>query len=629
VFLRRPQDAAARLLFLFCTLLPTGAVNNNQADLFDSRAYWAEILLNRLDWIFIVTPLLMHLTLVFPVPKPFLHRHGWLVPALLYGLAPGNFLLMLAVSGDWATAFWPAYNILAPLWSSLGLLVMIASVAHSVRTVRDPVPRAQMRWVALGLLVGLVTPSVLYALGPLLDPGSTWIDALGSGVFLALPLSLGIAILRYRLWDIDVLLNRTLVYGALTVSIVGLYVLVVGALGGLLQAAGNPLIALVATGLVAVLFGPLRDRLQRLVNHLLYGQRDEPYAVLSRLGQRLEGTLAPDTVLPTLVETVATALKLPYVGIMLAQEAGEAVAAAHGTPSADPLRVPLVYQGTPVGALLLAPRAPGEAWSRADRRLLADLAHQAGAAVHGVLLARDLQRLMGDLRRSRERLVLAREEERRRMRRDLHDELAPALAALALTASTAGDLIPSDPEAAAELVARLHTALRGAVGDIRRLVYDLRPPVLDELGLVAAIRERAAQYTLQPRAGAGQNGAAGLQVEVEAPESLPPLPAAVEVAAYRIVQEALMNAARHAGAQHCCIRLAVAGDLEVEVLDDGAGIPAGHPVGVGLGSMRERAEELGGRCVIQRRGPAGGTRVWACVPLQGGADGAVTHPHCR
>jgi signal transduction histidine kinase len=170
--------------------------------------------------------------------------------------------------------------------------------------------------------------------------------------------------------------------------------------------------------------------------------------------------------------------------------------------------------------------------------------------------------------------------------------------------------------------------LRGAVGDIRRLVYDLRPPVLDELGLAAAIRERATQYAAPRGGGSGQNGAAGLQVEVDAPETLPPLPAAVEVAAYRIVQEALMNAARHAGAQHCRIRLAVAGDLEVEVLDDGTGIPAGHRVGVGLDSMRERAEELGGRCVIQQRGPAGGTRVWACLPLQGGTDGAATHPHC-
>jgi len=165
-----------------------------------------------------------------------------------------------------------------------------------------------------------------------------------------------------------------------------------------------------------VLVQPLRQRLQRGVNRLLYGERDEPYAVLSRLGRRLEGTLAPDAVLPAIVETVAGALKLPYAAIALREGECLAVVAAFGQPVGDPLRLPLVYRHEAVGELLLAPRAPGEPFSPADRRLLDDLARQAGVAAHAV-------RLTADLQRSRERLVTLREEERRRLRRDPHDGL--------------------------------------------------------------------------------------------------------------------------------------------------------------------------------------------------------------
>ena len=454
---------------------------------------------------------------------------------------------------------------------------------------------------------------------------------------LILPLSLGAPILRYRLWDIDILINRALVYGALTACVVGLYVLVVGALGTLLQARGGLAASLAATGLVAVLFQPLRERLQRGANRLLYGERDEPYAVLARLGRRLEGTLAPEAVLPTVVATVREALKLPYAAIALGEGADGAIAAAAGAPdqrpgAPDPLRLPLVHRGEPVGQLLLAPRAPGEPLTTADRRLLDDLAHQAGAAVHAV-------RLTADLQRARERLVLAREEERRRLRGDLHDDLAPALAALALTAATASDLIDTDPAGAKGLVAELHRAIRATVGDIRRLVYDLRPPTLDELGLVAAVRERAAQVDGARRVGPGGGGAddpPGLRVAVAAPECLPPLPAAVEVAAYRIVQEALMNVVRHARARTCTILLALTEDtagvrrLEVDVVDDGVGLPAGYRAGVGLRSMRERAAELGGACTVEQ-GVAGGTHVAAWLPVPAGdgegQDGPATHPH--
>src|SRR5262249_29482418 len=237
--------------------------------------------------------------------------------------------------------------------------------------------------------------------------------------------ALAIAILRHHLFDIDTILNRTLVYGGLTGIVVGLYVLIVGMLSTAFQSQGNLLIALVATGAVSVLFQPLRLWLQRVVDRLLFGERNNPYAVLSRLGRRLETALAPEAVLPAIVETVAQALKLPSVGIALRDGERFLLSAEYGVPSSTPITFPLVYQSEIVGQLRVAPRAPDETFTDADKRLLEDIAHQAGIAVHAT-------RLTADLQRSRERLVSAREEERRRRRRELHDGIGPGPAGLTL-----------------------------------------------------------------------------------------------------------------------------------------------------------------------------------------------------
>jgi signal transduction histidine kinase len=425
-------------------------------------------------------------------------------------------------------------------------------------------------------------------------------DIRSVGVFslLVVPVFTYIAILRYHLYDIDVVINRTLVYGALSACVVGIYVLTVVAFGALFQTQGNLAISLLATGLVAVLFQPLRSRLQRGVNRLMYGERDDPYAVISRLGRRLEATLAPDTVLPTLVETIAQALKLPYVAILLKEGEGFRTAAAYGSPRGEPETLPLVYQREELGRLLLSPRSPGEGFSDADRRLLEDLARQAEVAVHAVRLTTDLQH-------SRERLVATREEERRRLRRDLHDGLGAQLAGLNVQAGTLRRLIPRDLDAADEVVVELGDELRSAIADIRRLVYNLRPPALDDLGLAEALRRLAERY--------GSEGEQ-LRVSVEAREDLPNLPAAVEVAVYRITQEALTNVARHAQARSCVVRLVVNDDVALEIVDDGVGIPAERSAGVGLSSMHERASELGGSCVVQSV-PKGGTQVLVRLPL--------------
>jgi signal transduction histidine kinase len=418
---------------------------------------------------------------------------------------------------------------------------------------------------------------------------------------LLVPVFTYVAILRHNLYDIDLVINRTLVYGSLTACVVAIYVLAVVALGTLFQAQGNLAVSLSATGLVAVVFQPLRGRLQRSVNRLMYGERDDPYAVISRLGKRLEAAIEPEAVLPTVVETIAQALKLPYAAILLEEEGQFRTAASYGSPTDEPEVLPLVYQREEIGRLVLSPRAPGEEFSDADRGLLEDLARQAEVAVHAV-------RLTDDLQRSRERLVATREEERRRLRRDLHDGLGAQLAGLNVQTGTLRRLIPSDPGAADELVVELREELRGAISDIRRLVYDLRPPALDDLGLVEAMRQLAERYDSKDST---------LRVVVEAPEDLPDLPAAVEVAVYRITQEALTNVARHARATTCAVRLAVNDDVTLEIVDDGVGIPSGRSAGVGLSSLRERAEELGGRCRAEPA-PEGGTRVLARLPLTKG-----------
>jgi signal transduction histidine kinase len=238
-----------------------------------------------------------------------------------------------------------------------------------------------------------------------------------------------------------------------------------------------------------------------------------------------------------------------------------------------------------VGALVLAPRS---ALRDADGPLLDDLARQAAAAVHAA-------RLTDELQRSRQRLVAGREEERRRLRRDLHDGLGPQLAAQTLKAGSARALYALRPEEADALLADLEADAAHALADLRRVVEDLRPPALDELGLVGALRAAVARF-----------GAGPPSIDVVATE-LPALPAAVEVAAFRITEEAVTNAVRHSGAQHCTVRLFPGdGVLTVEVCDDGVGIVPGQTEGVGLGSMRERAAELGGRCEVAGTEAPGG-----------------------
>jgi two-component system, NarL family, sensor kinase len=311
-------------------------------------------------------------------------------------------------------------------------------------------------------------------------------------------------------------------------------------------------------------------------------------------------------VLQEVVSTLAAALRLPYVRLeLLGPNDVPEVSAAYGTPSGQQIVLPIRAEGTLLGRLELDAGAGREPFGPADQRLLDDLAGQLSGAARTVLLARALQR-------SRERLVLAREEERRRLQRDLHDGVGPTLAAQSMQLEVAAGLVRTDPDAAARLLKQLGSSTQSLIADVRQIVEDLRPATLNQLGLVSSIRE----YTRTFDGIAGDEHPDGFAVHVAADGELGELPAAVEVAAFRIAVEAVTNAARYSQGRTCVVRLSRTDSLYLSIVDDGAGLqPRIGGSGVGLVSMHERAAELGGECVITSRAGTSGTVVRVRIPV--------------
>ncbi len=406
---------------------------------------------------------------------------------------------------------------------------------------------------------------------------------------LFLPTAIMIAVVREELLDIRLVVSRSLLYGALTVGVAITYVGLVTSVQALL----NPDPALLGPALIAVTlaaaFEPARRLLQHMVDRALYGDRHDPVRAVSRIGERLAGTGVG-----AVPEAVGEALRLPYVCV---ESKSGVTDGSWGEPGERIHAIPLDYDGRTVGALVIGLRPGEQQPATPDLAVLELLAVPLAAALHATDLTRQLQH-------SRERIVAAREEERRRIRRDLHDGLGPTLAGAAFQADAVRNLLTFDPDRAAALLTELRSEVGGAVAEVRRLVDGLRPPDLDQLGLLGALRERAVRLSWRA-------DGTPIEVRVRAPERLPALPAAVEVAAYRIAIEALTNAARHARASHVDLRIEIGEGLRLEVCDDGSPVDeeTAWTPGVGITSMQERAAELGGRCV------AGQGRVVATLPL--------------
>lgn len=473
------------------------------------------------------------------------------------GTLPDGFLL-LPVVGAWS-AVWSAGDV---RWV-LSMLVGVAALA--TRYVRGgEVVRRQLLWVmvATGFLLAAVVPWALVARTPLV-------------VLFAIPLlpaAIAVSILRHGLLDIRFVLARGITYLLLSGLVFAGYALLVLVLSGVASAL-----------LVALLALPLRAVLQTAVERVLYGDRGDPARVATKVGGAL-GDLSAG------LDAVRTTMRLPYVAI---HAGGDGLVGSSGSPGVALVTLPLSDGAT----LDVGLRAGESRLAPADARVLAMLAGPLSVAVSAT-------RAAGELQLARERLITAREEERRRLRRDLHDGLGTLLTGVVLSADAAANTSLTRPEESATLLAGVRSDLRSAVHEVRRLVDDLRPVAVDELGLVPALEVRAAQTVRR---------ADGARLEVTVETDLDqPLPAALEVAAYRIATEAVTNVVRHADASRATIRVRVRdGALEVEVCDDGHATAWGS--GVGTASMRERAEELGGTCE-RGPGPDGGL-VRARIPI--------------
>ena len=568
---------------------------------FDGAARWAFMMLTQPLFLLAWGAGLAWL-LLFPTPLSIARRFDLLWGAAMVGpvIAWAAAVAVLAVTVGSATG-WMRASILvqsgitvAVLVATLGLLAV--RLAAALRAEPGSVPRQQLLWVAgSAAAAGLLTLSLW--LVPQLLTGTAMLpgEVIGAPGLLFVA-GFGIAMARHRMFDLDPLLARTLVYLGLTLAAV----LVCLATSALLAAGFGTVAparaAAVGAVVAALAVSPLRARLGRWVNQALYGDRDDPYAALSRVAATVAARGVADG---AVAEDIRRALRAPCVRIECPD--GRVVLAGPGDAlAAGTVDVPLGRLGQANGRMQVAVRAPGDRYSPGERRLLDDIAGQISAALHE-------QTLAGELQLSRERIVTAREEERRALRRALHDEVGPTMASVSLRAETARRLLHGSPDsraAADPLLAGICADASTAAESLRAMAYDLRPPALDELGLARALATRAAPTS-------------DLQVTVtdstlDRP-GRPPLSAAVEAALYRIAVAALDNAARHGRARHCSITLTRSDQqVEMTITDDGVGLPLDKAPGVGISSMRERAAELGGTCTVTTG--SSGTIVLAALP---------------
>ena len=537
----------------------------------------------------------------------------------------GQFLAALRPETAAAVIFNVAYLLIVPL-----SLVSVASLFVRRRRA-DATVRQQLKFfmyagvlVLIGVAASAVGNTIGGAAGTLYDVGaSILVTSVG-----AVPVAAGLAILRYRLYDIDVVISRTLVYGALAVLITGVYVGIAVGIGELVGSGGKPNLGLsiLATAIVAVGFQPARERLQRISNRLVYGKRATPYQVLSEFSSSVAGGYDAAEVLPRMTRLLQEGTGAEYATVWL-RHAGELQPTATWpqnvpAPSAVQMRdgalpvladvtslVPVEHQGELLGALSVMKRR-GEALTPVEEKLLGDLAHQAGLVLKNVRLTADLQRRLEELRASRQRLVSAQDAERRRLERNLHDGAQQHLVALKVKLGLAEMLAAKDPEKARLTLEQLKSDTDEALETLRDLARGIYPPLLAEKGLSTALESQARKATVP--------------VTVDA-DGVGRYPQEVEATVYFCVLEALQNVQKYAEASTVVVRLRETnGGLQFEVTDDGSGFDvATVHMGAGLTNMRDRLDALGGTVRIDSS-PSHGTRVLGAVPT--GAQGAAGDP---
>ncbi|HEX6538490.1 MAG TPA: histidine kinase [Candidatus Dormibacteraeota bacterium] len=488
--------------------------------------------------------------------------------------------------------------------------------------------RHQLKWflvsaplLVISFAIGFFTPSSAgpVAVTPLAVIGTT-VTIAGT---VAVPLAIAIAIVKYRLYDIDIIISRTLVYGSLAALITGVYVGIAVGIGELVGSGGRPNLGLsiLATAIVAIGFQPARERLQRIANRLVYGRRATPYQVLSEFSSQVAGSYAADEVLARMARVLQEGTGADVARVWLRRDT-EMIAAAASPPddaTAPPVAVnngtlpPLPtatravevrHQGELLGALTVSKRR-GESLSPVEEKLVDDLAHQAGLVLKNVGLTADLQRRLDELRASRQRLVSAQDEERRRLERNLHDGAQQHLVALKVKLGLAEMLAAKDPEKAKQTIVELKANTDEALETLRDLARGIYPPLLAEKGLVTALESQARKATLP--------------VTVDA-ESIGRYPQEMEAAVYFCVLEALQNVQKYAGASAVTLRLREQdGELRFAVEDDGHGFEVDRvKKGAGLTNMHDRIDAAGGRLEISSE-VGRGSRVAGALPVAAAA----------
>ena len=511
--------------------------------------------------------------------------------------------------------FSAAYLLFVPLG-----VVSVASLFVRRRH-SDAVVRQQLKFVMYAgviVLLGLIAS----ALGNTVGDGQGLLYDVSASILVtsvaAVPIAAGLAILRYHLYGIDVVISRTLVYASLAVLITGVYVGIAVGIGELVGSGGRPNLGLsiLATAIVAVGFQPARERLQRVANRLVYGRRATPYQVLSEFSSQVAGSYAADEVLPRMARVLreGTGSESAAVWLRTASELRPAAwwpDVGNGSPvrvSNDGSLPPLPgvtraaevrHQGELLGALTVTKRR-GETLTPVEEKLLDDLAHQAGLVLKNVGLTADLQLRLEELRASRQRLVSAQDAERRRLERNLHDGAQQHLVALKVKLGLAEMLTGKDPEKAKQTITQLKADTDEALETLRDLARGIYPPLLAEKGLATALESQARKATVP--------------VEVDA-DGVGRYPQDVEATVYFCVLEALQNVQKYANASRVIVRLRDAdGVLRFDVEDDGRGFdPATARRGAGLTNMEDRLDATGGHLTIQSA-PGRGCRLSGGVP---------------
>jgi signal transduction histidine kinase len=508
--------------------------------------------------------------------------------------------LAAAILSEWQAMDGPApASGIARAVEIAGLLVLAVVVPLLLPWPRENSAADRLtRWLALGVLAaGVATVAAVFGgLG----------DLPGAHVAAPLVLLATVPLVAVGAFVADIrddpaaratVSHRFLVWAILASAIALLYTTLVAGFGSVLGANGPAWLLVGVTGGLAVALEPARSRLRHFVDDLVYGKRDDPLAVVRQLvGQQVAtGTDVDERLLGSLADTIAQALRLDHVAIDLLASGRWSRVAEHGESTDGGEELSLSTGDQVLGRLVVGCR--GTTLGGRDREVLADV-------VPHVTLAVGLVRLTSDLRRSRLAVVTAQEEERRRLRRDLHDGVGPTLTGISLALHTVVRRMhrAGAESADASLLGQLADEVDRTVGDVKRIVRDLRPTALDDQSLAAALAEFARTF----------DGV--IDIDLDLPQAEPALPAAVEIAVYRIATEALTNVVRHASARSCCLCLAVTERVELDVRDDGVGIASVHPHGVGLAAMRERAVQLGGTLAISSVDPHG-TRVHASLPL--------------